>query len=83
MSLTKWMHSLSKILLTKVNSYMSEETLKINQYDKPFITKKLKVLKRKRMREYAINGKSKKYLELKKEFDMEFLQASKSYLKRM
>ena len=62
---------------------MSEETLKINQYDKPFITKKLKVLKRKRMREYAINGKSKKYLELKKEFDMEFLQASKSYLKRM
>ena len=49
------------------------------KYDKPFITKKLKVLKRKRMREYALNGKSKKYLELKKEFDMEFLKASKTF----
>ena len=69
-----------EITSRKLNEYLPSQTVTICPADKPFITKELKILKRKRMREYASHGKSEKYMKLKEEFDVKFLKASKSYM---
>ena len=71
-----------KILQEKLNQFCPEKSLKINSYDKPFITAELKTLNRKKQREYCKRGKSLKYLTLKKEFDNLYKQEAKNYVNK-
>ena len=66
----------------KVEDYFPEKIVKISNKDKPFITKELKTLDRKRKREWKKKGKSEKYKQLNKEFKEKFLKASSEYLKK-
>ena len=50
------------------------------QIDKPYITKELKVLDRQRRREYRINGKSQKYLNLKENFSNKLKKSASAFL---
>ena len=50
--------------------------------DKPFIASELKTLKRKRMREYSIRGKSAKYIQLKDEFDRKYKKAAECFMRK-
>ena len=63
---------LQELLISKVNAYFPKKTVKLGVGDRPFMTAELKILKRKRMREYRKRGKSEKYLKLKKEFNDKF-----------
>ena len=58
------------------------KTLKISTHDKPYITKELKDLDRKKRREYCKNGRSEKYLEIRKEYDNKMRKATAKYLKK-
>ena len=69
------------LLTSKLNEFFPEKTMKISSNDKPFITADLKRLHRKKSREYCKRGKSDKYLDLKKRFDMLYKQEAQSYLK--
>ena len=50
--------------------------------NKPYMTSELKNLKRKRMREYRLNGKSLKYLELAQEFKDKLRKSSEKFLRK-
>ena len=50
--------------------------------DKMFLTNELKIIDRKRKREYAKRGKSDKFKELKNRFDTLYAKVSKDFLKR-
>ena len=50
--------------------------------DKPFITKELKIIDRKRKREYYKNGKSQIYLDLSDQFYRKFKKAGKQFLEK-
>ena len=49
--------------------------------DKPFINKELKVLNRRKQRAYVKEGKSQKYLNIKKEFDKKYKAAAERYIR--
>ena len=56
------------VMENEIEFYFPTKKVKFSISDKPFITQELKILKRKRQREYVKNGKSKKYLILKDQF---------------
>ena len=66
----------------KLDTYLPKKIVKLGINEKPFITSELKTLKRKRMREYKANGKSEKYLRLKREFDMKYKRAAGDFMKK-
>ena len=71
---------LDEILLQKLNTYFPVKCIKLSSFDKPFITKELKILDRKRSREYRKHGKSKKYFELRKTFQNLYKKEASRYL---
>ena len=69
------------MLNKKLDTIFPQKNVKIKQnFDKPFITKELKILDRKAKREYRKNYKSEKYLSLKKIYDEKFRKAAQAYL---
>ena len=70
------------IMSCKIDEHFPVKTFKKTHTDKPFITAKLKRLKRQRMREYCKNGKSIKYKKLAEHFTVEYYKASKDYLRK-
>ena len=52
------------LLFDKLNKICPEKTMKIGCEDKPFITAELKILHRRKNREYCKRGKSAKYMSL-------------------
>ena len=58
------------------------KTVRLGPNDKPFITRELKILDRKRKREYYRNGKSQHYLDLSDQFGRKFKLAGKQFLQK-
>ena len=55
---------LQDILMSKLDELCPLQTMRISAQDKPFINRELKVLNRRKQREYVKNGKSAKYKKL-------------------
>ena len=53
-------------LLQLLDASCPTKTVKLSTHDKPYITQEIKLLDRKRKREYCKNGKSNKYLYFQK-----------------
>ena len=70
------------LLFDKLNNICPEKTMKIGCKDKPFITAELKILHRRKNREYCKRGKSAKYMSLKKKFDELYKVEAKEYMKK-
>ena len=69
------------IITSKLNSILPTKSIKINPfYDKPYITAELKKLDRMIKRTYRRQGKSKKYISLKKCYDEKMVKAAEAYL---
>ena len=58
------------------------KTVKLRSQDKPYMTKELKMIHRRRQREFRKHGKSRKYLNLSQSFDIKLLKSSKHFLKK-
>ena len=58
------------------------KTVKLRTQDKPYMTEELKLLHRKRTRQYRKHGKSPEYSRLTKHFDSKLLKASSQFLKK-
>ena len=67
--------------MSKGNGQYIEKTVKLSSRDKPWINTELKVLDRKKQREYTKNGKSPKYIELARKFNKKYKAAAKKYLR--
>ena len=62
----KQLQAFESLVKQKLDDIFPLKITKLNNQDKPFMTCELKALKRKRMREYKVNGKSIKYEKLKR-----------------
>ena len=71
-----------QLVLERFNIYCPEKIMKLGDKDKPFITAQLKVLHRRKSREYVKRGKSPKYLTLKKKFEELYKVEAKKYLEK-
>ena len=54
---------------TKIDVHFPVKQVKLSTKDKPFMNWELKMLDRKKKREYKRHGKSDKFLDLKSKFD--------------
>ena len=79
---TEQVNLVHDLLGAKVEDFFPEKIVKLSSEDKPFITKELKSLDRKRKREWKKNGKSERYKLLNKEFKEKFKKASSEFLKK-
>ena len=73
---------LDTILTEKLDLYCPVKVKRLSSHDKPFITPEIKNIDRRRNREYAKRGKTLKYFELKKTFELKYRAAAKRYLKK-
>ena len=76
------MQIFENLITQKLNAIFPIKATKLNCQDKPFMNSELKALKRKRMREYKLNGKSLKYQRLKSEFEQKFMKAGEAFLSK-
>ena len=68
------------LLSKKLDEFCRVKTKRIGSQDEPFITSELKLLHRRKNREYCKRGKSAKYFDLKKEFDDLYKREASNYL---
>ena len=73
---------LDNVVSCKLDEHLPQKSLKITNKDKKWINAELKKLDRLKKREWTKRGKSAKYLELKKKFDIKYREASENYLKK-
>jgi hypothetical protein len=69
-----------RILSEKMDQIFPKKTIKLRQFDKPFFTAELKVLDRRKKREYLKKGKSEQYLKLSKKYEAKYRKAAQGYL---
>ena len=81
LSTSEHAQKLQRILLVKLDELCPVETMRIGFQDKPFINKELKVLSRRKAREYLKKGKSAKYNKIAAEFDTKYEAAAERYLR--
>jgi hypothetical protein len=79
---TEQVGAYEKAVRDKVEAIFPEKKVKTTNKDKDFITAELKSLDRKKKKEWKKNGKSTKYLNLKKEFEEKYKSASADHLKK-
>ena len=77
---TKQEDEFQRILLQHLNLHLPTKTVRFRPQDKPFITKELKIIDRKRKREYRKHGKSQKYLNLDSLFEKKYRKAAGHFL---
>ena len=65
-------NKMQSVLENKIDEYFPTKTVKLSNKDKLWIDAELKKLDRQKKRIYYKQGKSKKYLELKKLFDSKY-----------
>ena len=82
-SVNKKSEILQKMVLDKLNEYCPEKLRRFSSDDKPWFTSQLKKLDRRRRREYNLNRRSKKYLQLHKLFNKKVLLAKKQFKSKM
>ena len=66
----------------KLDEVFPQKVTKLGIQDTPFMNSELKKLKRKRMREYRLKGKSARYERLKAEFEDKFKKAGHKFLRK-
>ena len=79
MSSTEMVNFFEQETKTMIETIFPEKTVTVSDYDKPFITEELKLLRRQRQRAYRKGGRSAKYLELKSKFDMKIKIEAEKY----
>ena len=79
---TQQVAEFERLCQDKLNQFCPEKELKLSSQDKPFITAELKMIDRKKSREYTKRGKTKKYKELSAEFDSKYKIAAQKYLEK-
>ena len=74
--------NLQNILVSKVNEYFPEKTRIISCNDQPFFSYKLKILKRKKAREYNKHRRSMKYKKLEELYQQELSKSKRSFYQK-
>ena len=69
-------------LMNDLETCLPLKKLKISSYEKPWINCELKYLDRRKKREYAKNGRSEKYLDIKAKFDKKFKEAAGRHINK-
>ena len=72
--------ALQALLMEMLNASCPAKTVKLRPIDKPYITKEMKILDRRRKREYRLNGKSQKYLSLQTLYVRKLNSAAQNFL---
>ena len=72
--------ALQTLLTEMLDSTCPQKIVKVRTEDKPYITKELKILDRKRQREYTRHGKTDKYQELNSRYKLKMKAASQDFL---
>ena len=78
---TEQTQKLQDLLIQKLDELCPLTSFKLSSQDKAWMNPELKCLKRKRMREYLKRGKTEKYNQLLKEFELKYKAAAEKYLK--
>ena len=73
-------NALQALLSDMLEASLPTKTVKLRNNDKPFITQEIKVIDRKRRREYDKHGKSQKYLALNTVYERKLKAAKQAYL---
>ena len=68
------------LVYQKLDEFCPEKVMKFSSYDKPFITKELKEIDRKKKREYQKRGKTRKYLILRNLFRKKYKSEAQKYV---
>ena len=79
---TKQVQIFEKMVTQKLDEVFPQKVTKLGIQDKPFMNSELKKLKRKRMREYRLKGKSARYERLKTEFEHIIKKAGHKFLRK-
>ena len=79
-SVSQHAQELQNTLIGKLDEFCPLESFKVSNQDKPWINKELKILKRRKMREYQKRGKSEKYQKLDQEFHLKYKAAAKKFM---
>ena len=75
-------NALQNKLFEILNKTCPTKTVKLRLHDKPFITKELKDMDKKRKKEYKKHGKTNKYAKLNADYNNKFKAESKKYLNK-
>ena len=78
----KQLQAFESLVKHKLDEIFPLKITKLSNQVKPFMNCELKALKRKRMREYKVNGKSIKYEKLKREFEEKYKKAGHTFLRK-
>ena len=62
-----------------MNKHFLRKPYKISEFDQPFITEELKLIRRQRIRAYRKGGRSSKYIEIAEKFDLKIKLEAKKY----
>ena len=73
--------ALEDLLMSKLDEFCPQKTAKFSSQDKPWINFELKVIDRRKQREYLKNGKSAKYNLLATQFETKYKAASQKYMR--
>ena len=81
-STTEQAQQFEELINQKLQTFCPLKEMKISSQDKLFITSELKRIDRLKNREYLKKGKTAKYLNLKKQFDVKYKIAAENYLEK-
>ena len=79
MSSTQLVEVFEKQTSALIEQTFPEKTIKISEFDQPFITEELKLIRRQRIRAYRKGGRSSKYIEIAEKFDLKIKLEAKKY----
>ena len=83
MSSTQMVAAFEKHSSSLIENIFPEKTVTISEWDKPYMTEELKLLRRKRQRTYRKGGRSAKYLDLKHKFDQKLKVEAEKYRQKI
>ena len=78
-SANKKMEILQKMMVSKYHQFFPEKSKTISSDDNPYFTEKLKMLKRRKCREYRKNRKSLKWKNMENKYQEELEKAKKNF----
>ena len=68
------------LLARMMEDSLPTKTVRLRHTDKPYITQEIKVIDRRRRREYEKNGKSTKYYQLQSTYERKLKDATQKFL---
>ena len=83
MSSSNMVNTFQEMITNLVDIHFPLKKISITPYDKPWITEELKVIRRHRQRIYRKEGRSERYLTLRKEFDDKLQNEAAKYIKKI